>query len=154
MSTYVMQKWQQLNGNALGRWLFTKMVCLRAPYFSSISPRFEQLTDSTATVYVGKKRKVTNHINTVHAIAMCNACELAAGVAMEANMPKHLRWIPKGMNVEYVNKSTGGVRVNARFAVPTENGTHEVPVHCEVTDDTGKLVMRAVVNMYLSPRKN
>ena len=80
---------------------------------------------------------------------MCNACELAAGVAMEANMPKHLRWIPKGMNVEYVNKSTGGVRVNARFAVPTENGTHEVPVHCEVADDTGKLVMSAVLNMYL-----
>lgn len=153
MTNFVMSKWQQMHGSALGRWLFTKIVCMRAPYFASISPRFEALDHNSATVYVKKRRRVTNHINTVHAIAMCNACELVAGVGMEANMPKHMRWIPKGMTVSYLAKSTGGVRVQGRFTIPEGNEAVDVPVQCDVVDDAGKLVMTAVVTMYLSPRK-
>ena len=153
MATFVMQKWQQLGGSSIGRWLFSKMVCHRAPYFSSISPVFELLTESSATVYVKKRRKVTNHINTVHAIAMCNACELVAGVGMEANVPRHLRWIPKGMSVNYLAKSNGGVRVTGTFTMPQGNEAVDVPVSCRAVDDEGTLVMTATVIMYVSPKK-
>jgi len=153
MANFVMKKWQQLGGSVVGRWLFSKIVCHRAPYFASISPVFESLTENSATVYVKKRRKVTNHINTVHAIAMCNACELVAGVGMEANVPKHLRWIPKGMSVNYLAKSNGGVRVTGEFTMPQESVAVDVPVACKVIDDEGKLVMSATVIMYVSPKK-
>jgi hypothetical protein len=44
---------------------------------------------------------VYNHLHTVHAIASCNAAEIAMGMLMEATVPTSHRWIPKAMNVQY-----------------------------------------------------
>ena len=49
--------------------------------------------------------KRINHIGTVHVIAICNGLEFVMGVLTEASIPQHLRWLPKGMNVNYVAKS-------------------------------------------------
>jgi Domain of unknown function (DUF4442) len=38
---------------------------------------------------------VYNHLLTVHAIASCNAAEVAMGILMEATVPRSHRWIPK-----------------------------------------------------------
>jgi hypothetical protein len=44
---------------------------------------------------------VYNHLHTVHAIASCNAAEIAMGMMMEATVPTSHRWIPKAMTVRY-----------------------------------------------------
>jgi hypothetical protein len=44
---------------------------------------------------------VYNHLHTVHAIASCNAAEIAMGMLMKATVPTSHRWIPKAMNVQY-----------------------------------------------------
>jgi acyl-coenzyme A thioesterase PaaI-like protein len=87
-----------------GKWLFSRMVCFKAPYFGSIRPLFTQVQTGLTTVTFRKRRAVTNHIGTVHAIAMANAAELAAGTMMEATLPRHMRWIPKGMDIQYLKK--------------------------------------------------
>jgi hypothetical protein len=38
---------------------------------------------------------VYNHLGAVHAIASCNAAEVAMGMLMEATVPRSHRWIPK-----------------------------------------------------------
>ena len=48
---------------------------------------------------------VYNHLHTVHAIASCNAAEIAMGMLMEATVPTSHRWIPKSMNVQYLEKA-------------------------------------------------
>lgn len=50
---------------------------------------------------------VQNHIKTVHAIAVCNLVEMSMGLVAEATIPPHLRWLPKGMDIQYVKKATG-----------------------------------------------
>jgi hypothetical protein len=50
---------------------------------------------------------VQNHIKTVHAIAVCNLVEMNMGLVAEATIPDNLRWIPKGMDVQYLKKATG-----------------------------------------------
>jgi acyl-coenzyme A thioesterase PaaI-like protein len=53
---------------------------------------------------------VHNHLHTVHAIASCNAAEMAMGMLMEATVPTTHRWIPKAMNVQYLAKATTSLR--------------------------------------------
>lgn len=65
---------------------------------------FEDLKPGYCAVSIKKHRAVLNHLGTVHAIAMCNMAELAGGTMTDATVPKTHRWIPKGMQVEYVKK--------------------------------------------------
>ena len=63
------------------------------------------LKKNRCEVQLKKRRAVTNHINTVHAIAMCNMAELSGGLMIEASLPRDKQWIPSGMTVEYLEES-------------------------------------------------
>ena len=97
----------------LGRWMFTRIICLRAPYFSTIRPLFEELAPGRACVTMPKRRAVENHLGTVHALAMGNLCELAAGMVTEASLTTNERWIPRAMNIEYLHKAASGLTATA-----------------------------------------
>ena len=128
-------------------------MCRKAPYFASIRPRFEELRAGYARVSMKKRRALENHIGTVHAIAMCNLAELAAGTMTEISIPASMRWLPKGMTVEYLKKSTGGVRAEATLPEVGEGPGRDVPALVEIKDDAGELVCRATITMWVSPKK-
>ena len=147
--------WQRMSRWPAGKWLFTRLVCLKTPYFSSISPRFAELRPGYSVVTMRKRRKVKNHLGTVHAIAICNLAELAAGVMTDASMPSHFRWIPKGMTVEYLAKAETDLRgVAVIDPMPLFNDAEDVRVRVSVTDTNDQEVFRAVITMYISPKKS
>ncbi|WP_313455850.1 hotdog fold domain-containing protein [Stenotrophomonas sp.] len=147
--------WTRLSGTAPGRWLFSQLLCFKAPYFRSIAPRFKELAPGHCVVHVRKRRAVLNHIGTVHAIAMCNAAELAGGVMTEVTIPDSVRWIPRGMTVEYLKKATTSVTATARPMNPAFDWAvaGEYPVEVAVTDAGGEAVFKAVIAMWVSPKK-
>ena len=101
MAHPVIQTYEKMAHRPFGKKLFSMYVCFRAPYFSSISPTFTALSDGYAEVTINNRRKVRNHLGTVHAIAMCNMAELAGGTMTEVSIPRSMRWIPNGMEVKY-----------------------------------------------------
>jgi len=145
--------WKRFEGLPFGKALFSRFVCWKAPYFASISPRFEELRPGFARVSMRKRRAVTNHIGTVHAIAMCNLAELAAGTMTEVSIPASMRWLPKAMQVDYVKKSSGGVRATATLPDVIDGPARDVPASVEIKDDLGEVVCRATITMWVSPRK-
>ena len=137
-----------------GRRLFSWMVCLKAPYFGSIAPRLERLEPGHAVASLRHRRRVRNHIGTVHAIALCNLAEFAAGLATEATVPPGMRWIPRRMEVEYLAKANGTMRATA--TVPKMTVSHSgyaLPVDVVVHDPGGVAVFRATIDMWISPRR-
>ncbi len=78
----------------VGPRLVSRVVAWVAPYFASIAPRITALEPGRCEVRIRNRRAVRDHIGTVHAIAMCNMCELAAGLAIEVTLEPTLRWIP------------------------------------------------------------
>jgi uncharacterized protein (TIGR00369 family) len=147
--------WQAASRWPGGAWLFSRLVCLRAPYFSSIRPRIESLDRSQCRVVIAKRRAVTNHIGTVHAIAMCNMAELAGGLLTEVMVPAAThRWIPKGMNVEYLKKAESDLRAIARpERAPRLAEGEDVPILVEVFDTKQTLVFRARIQMWVAPKR-
>jgi acyl-coenzyme A thioesterase PaaI-like protein len=149
-----LQLFQRLGTNAPGRWLFSRLVCWRAPYFATISPTVESLQAGRCVVRLRDRRRVRNHIGTVHAIALCNAAELAGGLATDAAMPPQLRWIPKGMQVRYLNKARGTLHATAEVATfDPERGAQELHARIEVRDAAGDIVFDADITMWISPRQ-
>lgn len=146
--------WQRLSGIPAGKWLFSRVVCWKAPYFGSIRPVFVELRPGYSQVRMRKRRAILNHIGTVHAIAMCNVAELAAGTMTEVTIPATHRWIPKGMTVEYVGKAESDLRAMAVIdPIPEFGAAMELPVTVTVVDTADQPVFRAVITMWVSPRK-
>lgn len=137
-----------------GRWLFARVVCLRAPYFATIRPRFLAMEPGRCAVRMSDRRRVHNHLGTVHAIALCNLAELSAGMVCEASIPPTMRWIPKGMTVEYLKKARGTMLAVATPDLPFAEAQagYELPVTVTVTDPVGEEVFRARVAMWISPK--
>jgi len=145
--------WGKLGGNPIGRTLFSKAVCFKAPYFASIHPYFHRLEPGLVEVHVKKRRSVTNHINTVHAIAMCNAAELAAGTCLDISLDARYRWIPVGMEVKYQKMAKTNLRAVCEIAnyQNLQEGDHVLPV--SVLDTQGVEVFNAQIKMKVSARK-
>ena len=146
---------ERLGGSAPGRWLFSRIVCLRAPYFSSIAPRIQMLVPGHCVVRVRDRRRVHNHLGTIHAIALCNAAELAAGLAIDAALELTLRWIPKGMQVNYLKPARGALSVTASVpSISAEAVPGECAVNVEARDAAGEAVFTATIAMWISHRRN
>ena len=155
MSTPLLSLYRKFTRWPAGHWLFSRAICFKAPYFGTISPRIVSLEPNRCEVRIADRRRVHNHIGTVHAIALCNLAELAAGVMTDATLPASMRWIPKGMTVEYLKKATGTMHGVATPDVPVVESAsgYELPVTVIVKNDAGDAVFRASIAMWVSPRK-
>jgi len=156
MSAPLLSMYRRITRWPGGDWLFSRAVCFRAPYFATIAPRFMALEPGRCEVRMRDRRRVHNHIGTVHAIALCNLAELSAGVMAEATMPAGMRWIPKGMTVEYLSKATGTMHAVATPEAPLTvlDRGQEWPVMVQVTDVAGHVVFGARITMWVSPRQH
>ncbi|GAA0718259.1 hotdog fold domain-containing protein [Dokdonella soli] len=154
MASAALKLFQRFGGSAPGRWLVSRAVCWRAPYFRSIAPRIEQLEAGRCVVRMHDRRAVRNHIGTVHAIALCNLAELAGGLATDATIPDSMRWIPKGMAVRYLAKARGMMTATASVpAVAGDGPARELHALIEVRDASQNVVFDADITMWIAPRK-
>lgn len=154
MSAPVLSLYRRITRWPAGHWIFSRLICFKAPYFATIAPRFVALEPGRCEVRIRDRRRVHNHIGTVHAIALCNLAELSAGVMTDATIPADMRWIPKGMTVEYLKKAVGTLHgvATPETAVRSAIDGYEWPVEVRVTDAAGETVFRARVMMWVSPR--
>ncbi len=153
MAASTLAMFRKVGGSATGRWLFSRIVCWKAPYFGSISPRIEILEPGRCVVRLRQRRSIQNHIGTVHAIAMCNAAELAGGLATDVTIPASMRWIPKGMSVRYLKKALGVLHASARVESITESANaQDLHAIVEVRNAADEIVFDANITMWVSPR--
>lgn len=148
---YLLAMYQRCERLPLGRQLFAWVFSRKAPYFASIRPQVESLEANRCVVLVRKRKQVQNHIGTVHVIAICNALEMAMGAAAEAGIPAHLRWIPKGMKVDYTAKANSDIRAIAEIdAAAWQPG--EVPVRIRAERDDGTIVVQGEILLHVSDK--
>jgi len=141
-----LQKWPA------GLWFFSRLVALKAPYFASIRPEFLELRPGYGRARIKKRRAVTNHLGTVHAIAMANLCEFVGGTLMEISINPDMRWIPRGMNIRYLGLAKSDLVAECRIQQFDWNERQDVILQLAVTDSSGQRVAEADIPMYVSPR--
>jgi acyl-coenzyme A thioesterase PaaI-like protein len=146
--------WQRLHDLPAGSRLFSVAAMARVPYFASIVPHVRRMEPGLAEVDVPKWFFLYNHLHTVHAIASCNAAEMAMGMLMEATVPTTHRWIPKAMNVQYLQKATTSLRATAALDPPDFTAIIagvDVVVPVSVTDAHGTEVVHADITTWVTP---
>lgn len=137
-----------------GRRAFSVLFARKAPYFRTVRPQVRDVRPHHAELVVPKRRAVENHIGTVHAIAVCNGLEAAMGLLAEATTPRTHRWIPKGMEVAYLAKSTTDLLCVAE-TTPADwevGAAGDVPVAVRAVRTDGTVVVEGVITIYVSER--
>lgn len=153
MSTtnYLLKLQAKFQKYPFGQALFSKVFAAKAPYFKTISPKILRLEENFCQVLIPKRKAVHNHIGTVHAIAICNALEMAMGAMTESSIPKHLRWLPKGMNVNYLAKSTTDITAEAKID-PSLWQAGDVSVTVRAFDTNGTNVVDGEIRLWVSEK--
>ena len=150
----VLDLWTRTSALPQGKRIFSFLFAQRAPYFASIRPRFTEIRPNRAELVIRKRRRVHNHIKTVHAIALCNGLEAAMGALAEATIPRTKRWIPKGMEVAYTAKAKGDITCIAETDRAQWLGDDpDVPVRVRGVDRDGTVVVEGMIRLWVTDRK-
>ncbi len=133
--------------NSVGPSALSNLACQMAPYFSTITPEISELRPGHAVVNVPFRKEITNHLASVHAIALCNAAELAGGMMTDVSIPAGAKWIPKGMTVEYLAKAKSNIRAVAQGEGIDWQTAGDKVVPVDIFDEAGVKVFTANITM-------
>lgn len=138
----------------MGKRAFSLAFMLKAPYFATVRPQVITMEQHHGVVKIKKRRGVQNHIGTVHAIAVANGLEAAMGLLCEATTPKGMRWIPKGIELEYLAKVPTDVRCEARTepADWDKEPPFQVDVRCSAFVDDGTEVVTGTIPVWVTAK--
>ena len=150
----VLRLWRLTTRVPAGDRLFSRAFAFRAPYFGTIKPRFTVLEPHHVELVIPDRRRVHNHLGTVHAIALCNGLEAAMGALAESTIPKNKRWIPKGMEVSYTAKATTDITCIAETDPEQWTGDDpDVPVRVRGVRKDGTVVIEGTIRLWVTPKK-
>lgn len=144
--------WGQLSSKPGGRWLFSKLVGLYVPYSGSIPIAVEHLEPGCARIALKDKRRVRNHLNCIHAVALVNLGEIASGLAMYASLPQHARGIVVSIEATYLKKARGRLLAVSKCELPEINEVIDYPLHTDISDAQGEIVAQLKVTWRLEPK--
>lgn len=134
-----------------GQRFFSAFAARQAPYFRTVSPLVIRLEPNHCEILVKKRKRVQNHIGTMHIIAIANGLEMAMGFMAEASIPAHLRWIPKGMELSYPNK--GETDISCTATVPADGWVPgDLAVKVEAVDTSGKAIVVGTIMLWISEK--
>ena len=150
----LLSAWRRLGGNPFGRFLFNAAISISVPYSGSVRPKVVELSPGSTHVKLHDRRRVRNHLKSIHAIAMANVLELASGLAMMAALSDDVRGIVTSLEVTYHKKGRGTLDIRSQCTPPTEVSERtSFLAHAEARDSSGELVSSIAVTWLLGPAK-
>ena len=97
------------------------------------------------------RRRIRNHLNSVHAIALCNLGEKTTGLALMSSLPENTRGILTGISADYVKKARGLLTAECYCDVPDSNEKCEYSVNSDIRDTGGELVATVRARWLIGP---
>ncbi|MGH7689264.1 MAG: hotdog fold domain-containing protein [Gemmatimonadaceae bacterium] len=151
-SARIIALWRRLAGWPGGRWLFSWMIGWMAPYTGTIGARALELEPGHSRWSLRDRRRVRNHLNSIHAVALVNLAEVASGTAMLAALPPGTRGIVRGLSIEYLKKARGTLIAECRCSPPSAVADQtDYEVTATIRDSAGDTVATARVVWRLAP---
>lgn len=145
--------WQRLSPLPGGKWLFSKLIGFAIPYTGSIQPRVVSLQPGHAIVNLHDRRRVRNHLKSIHAIALANLAEFTTGIATLSGMPQGSRAILTGLQVEYHKKARGTLKSESHSTPPADAVEQSVVVEAKIYDAWGDCVATGLATWLIGPER-
>ncbi len=144
-------QWRRFSTKPGGRWLFSRALGRMVPYTGSIRAQVQILEPGHCTVTLRDRRRVRNHLRSVHAIALANLGEMATGLALMNSLPDQCRGILTGLDIQYLKKARGLLTAVCRCDIPASNSEQECTVMCNIHDTANETVASVRARWLIGP---
>jgi len=147
----IQRSWNRLRSLPGGIWLFNRFLRWFNPYSGSIHPYVTELRPGYARIKLQDRRRVRNHLNSIHALALANLGELTSGLALLSGLPENTRGIPTKISIDFYKKARGQLVAESHSGIPTVSESMDYEVFADILDSNGDVVARTTVNWRLGP---
>lgn len=146
--------WRTLASKPGGRWLFSRFLGLYVPYTGSIDARVESLQPGRCVATLRDRRRVRNHLHSVHAMALCNLAEMVTGLALLNSLPEGTRGILIGFSMDYLKKARGKLTAECTCAIPGTREEQDYQISGHIRDVQGDTVAVATARWRIGPERD
>ncbi|MFT7261804.1 MAG: hypothetical protein ACI9MS_003685 [Glaciecola sp.] len=127
-------------------------------YVGTSGLRFEKVTPNECIVVIPNRKKVQNHMGSVHAAAMGLLAETATGFMTGLTVPDNRIIVIKSMNLEYLKQATGDMTAVATFTDEQvefikNNEKADINVPVVITDEKGIETVKATMVWAWAPKR-
>lgn len=148
----VLKQWSSFCRLPLGRRLFNLLIGVTVPYAGSIAPEVVDLSPGHARARMADRRRVRNHLRSLHAVALTNLAELTGNLALMSRQPaKGARWIITGFHSEFLKKARGTITAECSLPALDWSTAQTLDGRVELRDAAGDLVMIAHPHWRIGP---
>ncbi len=121
-------------------WLLDFALGSTIKFIGTAGLNCQELTQEKAVFVLKNRKKVQNHIGTVHAAATSLVAETASGMVVGMNIPDDKIPVLKSMQINYVKRSTGNLKAVATITQEQVQNLYnqekgEAKIAVTVTDD-------------------
>jgi uncharacterized protein (TIGR00369 family) len=143
--------WRRLSKAPGGKTLFSLLVGWMTPYSGTIGARVAELEPGWCRVTLRDRRRVRNHLASVHAMALANLAEMASGLAVLVGLPPSVQGIVTGFSISYLKKARGLLTAECRASGLDVKAEREYEAAVTITDAQGDVVAHATARWRLRP---
>lgn len=145
--------WRRLSPLPLGTALFSRLFSRAVPYSGTVRPHIRELAPGRARITLVDRRRVRNHLASIHAIALANLGEMTTGLAIGVGLPAGQRCIITRLSMEYLKKARGTITAACDAPSPSSplSETKDYEVVALLTNEAGELVARATATWRVGP---
>jgi acyl-coenzyme A thioesterase PaaI-like protein len=143
--------WSRFHRLPAGDRLFSFALGRMVPYSGSIGAVVRDLAPGRARVELADRRKVRNHLSSIHAVALMNLAELSTGLALNTGLPDDARAILTRLTIDYVKKARGTLTSECSLEPPGTSERREVDVEAVIRDASGDVVAKAGARWLVGP---
>ncbi len=136
----IMGIWNRVSTLPGGKRFFSKMIGRMAPYTGSIGAVVDHVEPGYARLHMTDRKKVRNHLQSIHAVALVNFVEETTGMAMVSQFPSGVRGIVKKIDVDFIKKARGTVVAECRAPELHATEQQEYIVETHVKNEAGDVV--------------
>lgn len=148
----VLKQWSSFSRLPFGRRLFNVLIGITVPYARSIAPEVVELSPGQTRARMADRRRVRNHLRSLHAVALTNLAELTGNLAlMSRQPPKGARWIVTGFDSEFIKKARGTITAECSLPALDWSTTQDLHGRVELRDAKGDVVMIARPHWRIGP---
>ena len=146
-------QWQRLSCWPGGKWLFNRVLGLTVPYTGALGASVQTLAPGHCVVILRDRRKVRNHLRSVHAMALGNLGEMVTGLALLNSLPDRTRGILTGISINYLKKARGMLTAECHCDIPASSDDCELAINGNIRDSAGDTVASVEARWLIGPEK-
>ena len=150
----ILNYWKKLSRYPGGKLIFGWVLGFYIPYSGSITAEILELEEGYAKVLMRDRRRLRNHLQSLHAAALMNFAELTSGLAFISGCGTDVKAIVTHFEMDYLKKGRGDLIAECKSDFLSLKQEQKCEVEAVIRDSKNDIVARGRATWFVRPKKH